>query len=64
MNKAERIFLDVCRTSAQAYPEYIDHNPAPELMIPGAARVSPEIRSQGRAIFAEAKARSKVEACF
>lgn len=64
MNKTERMFLDACHRSAEAYPEYIEHNPAPELTVPGAARVSLEIRAKGRATFSETNARSKVEACF
>lgn len=64
MNKTERMFLETCRHSAEAYPEYIQHNPAPELVIPGAARVSHEIRAKGREIFSEANARSKVEESF
>lgn len=64
MNKTERMFLDACRRSAEAYPECIEHNPAPELTVPGAALISPKILALGRAIFALQKARSKIEACF
>ncbi|SSC73119.1 unnamed protein product [Ciceribacter sp. T2.26MG-112.2] len=64
MTPTERQFLDACGRSSEAFPEYIDHNPAPELTVPGAGFVSPEIRAEGRSMFAASKARSKVEACF